>query len=114
MVQASRTEKERRLDKLAGNGQGSGGGLPLPDLFAALLNEVLDAAPVTQERMTEIASSSLSFKEQAVFATWPSWEAFAADVVAQVESRGIISRDEDGWTAGPNLVTGRRMEIIPA
>jgi hypothetical protein len=93
---AGGSEKERRLDKLARSGQGSGAGLPLPDLFAALLDEVLDAAPVTQERMTEIASSSLSFKEQAVFATWPSWEAFTADVLAQLESRGIIAREDGG------------------
>jgi hypothetical protein len=64
MALASRSEKERRLDKLAGSGQGSVGGLPLPDLFAALMNEVLDAAPVTQEPMTEIASSSLSFRRR--------------------------------------------------
>lgn len=114
MAQSSRDETERRLDRLAGSGQGSGGGLPLPDLFSAQLNEVLDSAPVTTERMTEIASSVLSFKEQAVFATWPSWEALTADVLAQMESRKIISREDSGWTAGPNLVTGRRLEIIPA
>ena len=114
MARPSRDEKERRLDRLAGSGQGSGGGLPLPDLFSALLNEVLDSAPVTTERMTEIASSVLSFKEQAVFATWPSWDALTADVLAQMESRRIISREDDGWNIGPNLVTGRRLEIIPA
>ena len=43
MARSSRDEKERRLDRLAGSGQGSGGGLPLPDLFSALLNEVLDS-----------------------------------------------------------------------
>lgn len=114
MARPSRDETERRLDRLAGSGQGSGGGLPLPDLFSALLNEVLDSGPVTTERMTEIASSVLSFKEQAVFATWPSWEALAADVLAQMESRGIISREDDSWIVGLNLVTGRRLEIIPA
>ena len=114
MARSSLDEGERRLDRLAGSGQGSGGGLPLPDLFSALLNEVLDSAPVTTERMTEIASFVLSFKEQAVFATWPSWEALTADVLAQMESRGIISRGDNGWTAAPNLVTGRRLEIIPA
>lgn len=114
MARPSRDETERRLDRLAGSGQGSGGGLPLPDLFSALLNEILDSAPVTTERMTEIASSVLSFKEQAVFATWPSWEALTEDVLQQIESRSIISREEAGWTTGPNLVTGRRLEIIPA
>jgi hypothetical protein len=114
MAPPSRDETERRLDRLAGSGQGSGGGLPLPDLFSALLNEVLDSSPVTTERMTEIASSVLNFKEQAVFATWPSWQALTADVLAQIESRGILDREDSGWTVGPNLVTGRRLEIIPA
>src|ERR1700733_8539269 len=114
MARPSRDETERRLDRLAGSGQGSGGGLPLPDLFSALLNEVLDSGPVTTGRMTEIASSVLSFKQQAVFATWPSWEALTKDVTAQIESRGIITREDAGWPAGPNLLTGRRLEIIPA
>ena len=87
MARPSRDETERRLDRLAGSGQGSGGGLPLPDLFSALLNEVLDSAPVTTKRMTEIASSVLSFKEQAVFATWPSWDALTADVSLATVSR---------------------------
>ena len=101
MARPSLDEKERRLDRLAGSGQGSGGGLPLPDLFSALLNEVLDSAPVTTGRMTQIASSVLSFKEQAVSATWPSWDALTADVLAQMESRRIISREADGWTSAP-------------
>ena len=55
-------EENERLDKLAGSGKGSGGGLPLPDLFAAMLNELLDNPPVSSGRMAEIASSVLSFK----------------------------------------------------
>lgn len=114
MPKTSRDETTERLNRLAGSGRGSGGGLPLPGLFAAMLNEVLDNAPVSDERMTEIASSALSFKEQAVFVTWPSWEAFTADVLAQMESRKVIQRDGESWIAGPKLVTGQRIEIIPA
>lgn len=114
MAATGRGETNKRLNRLAGSGQGSGGGLPLPGLFAAMLNEVLDNAPVSTDRMTEIASSVLAFKQQAVFATWPTWEALAADVLAQLESRKIIERDGESWIQGPKLLTGQRIEIIPA
>ena len=114
MARTSRDETTERLNRLAGSGRGSGGGLPLPNLFAAMLNEVLDSAPVSTRRMTELASSVLGFKEQAVFATWPSWEAFTADALAQMESRKVIQHEDGSWVAGPKLVTGRRVEIIPA
>lgn len=114
MAATSRDETIQRLNRLAGSGQGSGGGLPLPGLFAAMLNEVLDAAPVTTQRMTEITASVLGFKEQAVKQTWPSWEALAEDVLAQMEARKVIQRDGASWVRGPKLVTGQRIEIIPA
>ena len=114
MTATSRDETTQRLNRLAGSGRGSGGGLPLPALFSAMLNEVLDSAPVSTERMTEITSSALSFKQQAVFATWPEWEALTADALAQMESKRVIQREDDSWIKGPKLVTGQRIEIIPA
>ena len=114
MAATSRGETTKRLNRLAGSGRGSGGGLPLPALFAAMLNEVLDNAPVGTERMTKIASSVLGFKQQAVFATWPTWEALTADVLAQMESRKVVQREGESWVKGPRLVTGQRIEIIPA
>src|SRR5580700_6085778 len=113
MPAPSRGEKER-LDRLAGSGKGSGGALPLPDLFSSVLNEVLDSAPVSSVRMTEITSSVLGFKTEQVRATWATWEALAADVLAQMESRELIRQEGGGWTAGPGLVTGQRLEVIPA
>ena len=114
MAATSRDETTKRLNRLAGSGRGSGGGLPLPALFSAMLNEVLDSAPVSTERMTEITSSVLGFKQQAVFATWPAWEALADDALAQMESRKVIQNDDGSWTKGTKLVTGQRIEIIPA
>jgi hypothetical protein len=114
MAATSRGETTKRLNRLAGSGRGSGGGLPLPALFAAMLNEVLDNAPVGTGRMTKIASSVLGFKQQAVFATWPTWEALTADVLAQLESRKVVQREGGSWVKGPRLVTGQRIEIIPA
>ena len=113
MPKLSREENER-LDRLAGSGRGSGGGLPLPDLFAAMLNELLDSAPVSSERMTEIVSAVLSFKTEQVRVTWPTWEALTADVLAQIESRDLARHENGSWVAGDRLVTGQRLEVIPA
>jgi hypothetical protein len=93
---------------------GSGGGLPLPDLFSAILNELLDHGSPSDERMIEITSSVLSFKTEQVFHTWPTWQALTDDVLAQMESRGLIRRENGFWVRGSNLVTGQMLEIIPA
>lgn len=93
---------------------GSGGGLPLPDLFSAILNELLDHESASDERMTEITSSVLSFKTEQVFYTWPTWQALTDDVLAQMESRSLIQRENGFWVRSSNLVTGQMLEIIPA
>lgn len=108
-------EEAKRLDRLAGSGKGWGGGLPLPLLFAAILNELLDHGPANDERLVEIASSTLEFKTNQVMSTWPSgWASFTSDVLAQMESSRMIRRDESGWVTGEDFLTGHPLTIIPA
>jgi hypothetical protein len=107
-------EENARLDRLAGSGEGWGGGLPLPLLFAAFLNELLDNETVSQERFTEIAADVLAFKSNQVMSVWPSWEAFTADVLAQMASKDIVQGTGGKWFRGGKLIPGSYIEVIPA
>jgi hypothetical protein len=107
-------EENARLDRLAGSGKGWGGGLPLPLLFAAILNELLDNETASQERLTEIAADVLAFKSNQVMSVWPSWEAFTADVLAQMASKDIVQGAGGMWYRGEALIPGSYIEVIPA
>lgn len=107
-------EENARLDRLAGSGEGWGGGLPLPLLFAAILNEILDYGPASHERLTEIASTTLAFKTSQVMSTWKSWDEFTRDVLDQMEAQGILTSDGYTWTPGDGLVTDTYLEVIPS
>jgi ParB-like chromosome segregation protein Spo0J len=107
-------EENARLDRLAGSGEGWGGGLPLPLLFAAILNEILDYGSASHERLTEIASTELAFKTSQVMSVWESWEDFTTDVLAQMEARRILASDGYTWTAGDKLATDTYLEVIPS
>jgi hypothetical protein len=77
---------------------------------SALLQKLAEA----QRKAIPEAGVEAGFKQQAVFATWPTWEALTADVLAQMESRKVVQREGGSWVKGPRLVTGQRIEIIPA
>jgi hypothetical protein len=114
---SSRREKggEGRLGRLAGTGEGSGGGLPLPDLFSAILNELLDNGPADSRHLTGISASVLEYKSNNVMTTWGSWEALTADALEQLESREIIRSDgDDLWRLSEDLPLGTPVVIIPA
>jgi hypothetical protein len=103
-----------RLERLAG-GRGEGGGLVLPPLFAAILEELLDHGSADDARMVRIATtSSMNLKSNAVTKIWSSWEAFTADVLEQMEDGGFVQRGDDGaWRTGVNFRTGELLVIIP-
>ena len=82
----SRDETERR-DRLAGDGRGSGGGLPLPDLFSAFLVELLDNGATRAARFSAISSGTLEYKTSRVMEVWGSWAALADDVLRQLASQ---------------------------
>jgi hypothetical protein len=117
-----RAERER-LDRLAGSGHGWGGGLPLPLLFAAMLNELLDKGSATTERMVAIAADKLAFKAAQIKTNQvqsedhdgkPDWQAFTADVLDQMAEHGIIRQKDGLWATGPQFALGQPLVIIPA
>ena len=82
----------KRIIRLVGDGRDemSGGGLPLPDAFAAVLQYLLDSGPALQEVLTKKVMEALSFKEMRVLAIWGSWEFFTDDIICQLGVRKLI------------------------
>jgi hypothetical protein len=111
---SSREAERRRLDRLAGSGKGWGGGLPLPLLFEALFNELMDEGSATTTRLIEIARARLDFKEAQVMGVWPSWDKFTQDVLDQMASRDLIADAGGIWTLGPTFQPGEELTVIPA
>src|SRR6266567_4494448 len=114
---------DKRLARLAGSGEGWGGGLPLPLLCAAILHELLDNETMTDERAATLSAELLPFKSQQIItnqamgaprATAPDWEGFAADVLTQMEDQGIVRRGGEQWRTGPGFDTGVPLIIIPS
>lgn len=109
-----------RLVRLVGDGDASGGGLPLPDAFTAVLQELLDHGPATSSALTELMIDTLSFKTKRVMATWKTWPDFTADILDQLADAKLITWAEDDsaiperrWTLTEKFTPGVRQVIIP-
>ena len=102
-----------RLVRLVGDGDTSGGGLPLPDAFTAVLQELLDNGPGNDETMVKVIRNALSYKEKRVLVTWTTWEDFARDVLAQLQEAGFIEPTLGKWYLGTRFVLRERMVVIP-
>src|SRR5712692_7575808 len=109
----SRVDNER-LDRLASEVR-RGGGLPLPLLFGALLEDLLDNGPASSGRLTKITSDVLAAKTAKLAETWRgSWEWLTDDAMQQLRSRGLAEVNGDGlWHLGDKFEPGKRLEVIP-
>jgi len=103
-----------RLVRLVGNGDASGGGLPLQDAFTAVLQELLDHGPAAAGHLTGVTSAALSYKHARVTATWKTWDDFTADILAQLADAGLVTENEGKWMLTGKFTPGRRHVIIPS
>jgi hypothetical protein len=109
-------DEQSRITRLVGDGRNpmSGGGLPLPDAWRAVLEDLLDYGTCSRASVTErlAMTKTLRLKERRIIAVFGSWEAFAADAVAQLASKKLIISSGEDWLPGPALVTGTPLEVI--
>jgi len=103
-----------RLVRLVGNGDASGGGLPLPDAFAAVLQELLDHGPAAGGHLTGVTNAALSYKHARVTATWKTWDDFTADILAQLADAGLVTERDGKWMLTGKFTPGKRHVIIPS
>lgn len=112
---ARTAEEKKRLGRLAGTEEG-GGGLQLPSLFQAILNELQDNGSADDARVTELTEQTLGGQSARVKEAWGdgSWGALAADAMAQMEHVRVVERDGSGnWVTGPEFRLREFLEIIP-
>ena len=85
----SRTKAENdRIDRLASEKKG-GGGLVLPSLFSALMNELLDHGTATDARLAEIVARECENKTAKLEETWDGdWSFLTTDLVESLEAKG--------------------------
>ena len=107
-----------RLHRLVGTGfDESGGGLPLPLLFAAILNRLQDAGSSTTEQLSAVGQHALSGKEARVLQIYKqlpgdAWQLLTQDALDQLASRKIVSLDNAAWSLGPAFRTNQPLIVV--
>jgi ParB-like nuclease domain len=105
-----------RIDRLVGNGvDESGGGLQLPSLLSAILDDLQDNGGKTTIDLVALTSKTLESKRsrvQQIYEVDDPWDNFTQDVLDQLEYKQIIRRDNDVWQLGEKFVLGKPMQVI--
>ena len=108
------TKKLSRLDRLAGDGKNSGGGIPLPPLFQTVVGELLDhdartvgdfIAPV-QQAIPNMARVNMLYPGE-------GYEGLITDVLEQLKSKGLASYADGAWKMGDKFQEGKAQNVIP-
>lgn len=107
------TDSQRLVRLVGDSGTASGGGLPLPDVFTAVVQELLDNGPQEIEALVRVVEKSMSWKKERVFATWKTWYGFADDVLSQLQEAGLIEPALGRWYLTLKFRAGRRLVVIP-
>jgi hypothetical protein len=114
----------KRIIRLVGDGvdKMSGGGIPLPDAFAAVLRHLLDAGEkATPEMLMKKITDEkkVKLKEKRIIAIWGSWESFTDDIITQLGVKGLLKSSSlwnEGnawfWELGPKFAEGESLEVI--
>lgn len=104
-----------RLDRLASETRG-GGGLVLPSLFGAMLEELLDNEKADYAHMVSITKQVCSNKTKKLAETWSgSWEYLTNDALGQLVHKGYVAQlDSEWWRLGENFKPGISLETIQA
>lgn len=112
----SRTKADNdRIDRLASEKRG-GGGLVLPPLFSALMNELLDHGTATDDRMAEIVAMECESKTAKLDETWDGdWSFLTRDLMDSLSAQELVARNRAGaWMVGPEFEPGILTEVLPA
>jgi hypothetical protein len=111
-----RTKSEDdRIDRLASEKKG-GGGLVLPLLFSALMNELIDHKTATDERLMEIVAKECENKTAKLEETWNGdWAFLTRDLMESLKARGYADQNPKGlWFVGIEFEPGMSLEVLPA
>lgn len=116
------TATAARVNRFTGRDGRGGGGLPLPDLWNAILRPLLDAkpAPLPDEVLLESVKtheflSSKVARIRTIYDERDPWLMFFDDAISQLHQRKLIeSAEPRGWKLGPKFKAGESLTVIPA
>lgn len=110
---------ESRVARLIGDGDMTGGGLPLPVVFTAVTEDLLDNGEAGFNSLLRTIRKSIAIKEARILGgAWRTWEDFARDVIAQMCDAGVLAEGEgiDGlssWHISDGFEPGKWHNVIP-
>ncbi len=97
--------------QLIGDG---GGGLPLPLAFSTVVEEILDYDYASFERLGNVLSDALRFKEDRVLSSpFKTWAGFTEAIVEQLEAIRVIQKLNGAYFLGEAFQPGTRITAIP-
>jgi hypothetical protein len=102
-------ERTAREMALAGDG---GGGIPLPPVFTAVVQELLDNGLATTGRLEEVVTASVKLKEVRVVKVWRSWERFTRAILDQLTDEKIIEPEGANWWLPPSFTPNKRYAVM--
>lgn len=84
------------LFRLVGDGdRHSGGAIPLPDAFSAVVNYLIDHGSADMRKLTVLVSDALAYKEERIMAAaWRSWEQFTRDILAVLDTMNLVKENQ--------------------
>lgn len=91
------------------------GGIPLPGVFHDVLSHMLEnGRSATGDSITKVVRVHLQdLHEARALAYWGSWERLADDLLEEMESRELVTRDGEGWVLTERIFEGARVRPGP-
>ncbi len=108
---------DARLDRLAGDATGSwGGGLPLPQLFQAVVNEMLDHGPRSVADLVGPVERAVPKPERfrAIYGALDPTERLIDDVLEQLRAKRLATVADGRWSLTEAFRPGMSVAVIPA
>ena len=103
-----------RLERLTGEQGKGGGGLPLPPLFQAVLNELLDYGARDVQVLLPAVEEAVLRKSERVKAIYPEdgYVGLVTDALEQLRSRGLVTTDDGQWSLTEKFSPGKPVSVI--
>lgn len=95
--------------RLAGDGdRHSGGAIPLPDAFSAVVNYLVDYGNADMRKLTQLVSDALAYKEERIMAAaWRSWEQFTRDILGVLTVMELVKENQfSRWELTSKFIQG--------
>lgn len=101
--------------RLIGDGdRASGGAIPLPDAFTAVVQELLDNGDTAFETLNERIIDVLAYKEARIMATsWRAWEDFTRDILKRLIAINVVELRRNRYVLTESFTPGKRYEAFP-